>query len=69
MLILDRFEGDYGILEIDEGQFIQIPKSLLPEIIAEGDVLKLVVDEKATLERKEAMANRLKRLFERKTNK
>ena len=53
MLIIDRFEGDWAVLEMGRRTF-NFPRSLLPEGAREGDVLdiKIAVDNLATTKRK-----------------
>ena len=51
MLIIDRFEGDFAVVEADD-TFINIPSAELPDNAKEGDVLRLVIDIDATDERK-----------------
>lgn len=53
MLIIDRFEGEWAVLEMGRRTF-NFPKSLLPAGAREGDVLdlKIAVDRKATADRK-----------------
>ena len=53
MLIVDRFEGDFAVIETDFGM-MNIPKSELPENVKEGDVLKFVIDAGAAKGRKNA---------------
>lgn len=38
MIVVDRFEGDYAVLETDSGM-IDVEKSRLADDIGEGDVL------------------------------
>ena len=68
--VLDRFEEDFAVLEKEEGGTFDVKKSLLPDAKA-GDVIieengRYLVDKMASLERKEAIAEKRKRLFERK---
>ncbi|MGL5256308.1 MAG: DUF3006 domain-containing protein [Proteocatella sp.] len=48
--IIDRFEGDYAVVEIDESssnnkkRFIDIPKSKLPKDAEQGDCVIIGVD-------------------------
>ena len=30
MMIIDRFEGDIAVIEIGEGEFLHLPKKILP---------------------------------------
>jgi len=62
MIILDRVEGDFAVLETDSGM-INIPRSDLPAGAKEGDVLKLVIDVTATRARKKRFDCRMNRLF------
>lgn len=53
MLIIDRFEGEYALIEMNRKIF-HIPKSLLPKGAKEGDVIQIqvTIDKKATDDRK-----------------
>ena len=62
MIILDRVEGDFAVLETNNGM-INIPRSDLPAGAKEGDVLKLVIDASATKVRKKRFDCRMNRLF------
>ena len=42
--IVDRFENDWVVLEIAEGETFNVPKAWLPEDAAEGDVLQLSLE-------------------------
>ncbi len=61
MLILERFEGDWAILE-HEGTIFQIPAALLPAKAKEGMCLQLSieVDDGAT----EARAAEIHKIFD-----
>lgn len=65
MFIIDRFEGDWAVIEF-EGRTFNIPKDLLPQSTREGDVIKIIVsvDDKATLERKKRVEKLVDELFE-----
>ena len=62
MLIIDRFEGDFAIVETDNGM-INVPKSELPENAKEGDALKFVIDMEATQGRKQRIDKMMNKLF------
>ena len=62
MLIVDRFEGEWAIIEEDE-RLLQIPRSWLPADCQEGDILRIEVDQEATQERKARLEARMKNLF------
>ena len=42
-VIIDRFEGEYAIVEIETGKFVNIPKILLPNS-KEGDVINIEIN-------------------------
>ncbi|MDP4128250.1 MAG: DUF3006 domain-containing protein [Bacillota bacterium] len=41
-LIIDRFEGDFAVVEVDGKEMKDIPQKDIPQSAKEGDVLKLV---------------------------
>ena len=67
--IVDRFEGDFVILEVDSGLMIQIPKNNAPAVLGEGMIVDyeddriLAIDHQATNEREEEMRRRFERLL------
>lgn len=56
MLVLDRFEGEYALIEMNRKVF-HVPKSLLPKGAKEGDVIniQIIIDEDATVKRKQTV--------------
>ncbi|MCF6095998.1 DUF3006 domain-containing protein [Thermovorax subterraneus] len=65
--ILDRFEGDFAVIETFEGRTMNIKKRFLPENAREGDVIDLddlSIDEPLTRRRKEKIQKLAERLFE-----
>ena len=65
MLIIDRFEGDWAVIEFGRKTF-NLPKFLLPADIKEGDVIKIevTIDRKTTTSRKESINKLADSLFE-----
>lgn len=65
MLIIDRFEGEYALIEMNRRIF-HIPKVLVPKGTKEGDVIKIdiSVDKEATEKRKQAVNQLERSLFE-----
>lgn len=60
--IIDRFEGEFVILASQDKQKFTIPKACLPNLITEGDVIKIEIDEEATAKRQkhlQALMNEL----------
>lgn len=69
MIILDRYQGDYAVLEVN-GQIIEVDKNLLEGHIKEGDLLilkegKYYKDEEGSKKRKEYMAARYSKLWKK----
>lgn len=62
-IIIDRFENDIAVVELENGKMIDCPRELFPNNAKEGSIIKIMVDEKATTEKLEQMQKRLNRLF------
>ena len=62
MLILDRFEGEFAVVETNNG-LINIPRIDIPAEAQEGDVLVLGLDKSGTAARKESIESRMNKLF------
>ena len=62
-VIIDRFEGSIAIVEISEGEYAEIPRSLLPDA-HEGDVIDISIDRKETKARLERINEMQENLFE-----
>lgn len=65
ILIIDRIEGNWAVIEF-EGETFNIPINLLPQNAKEGDVINIIisVDSKATSERRYNMDKLMDELFE-----
>ena len=58
-VIIDRFEGDYAVVELENGEFADMPKVFGPNA-KEGDVVTITVSEdKDRKKRIEDLANEL----------
>ena len=62
-VIIDRFEGDYAVVEIEVGKCVNIPKILVPNA-KEGDVINIEIDNNETEERKKNIKNLMNNIFE-----
>lgn len=64
MFIIDRFEGDWAVIEYEKRTF-NIPKTLLPKDAQEGDVLTIEIslNNEATEERKNRIQGLMDDLF------
>ena len=61
-VIIDRFEGEYAIVEIEVGKTIPVPKLLFPHA-QEGDVVKIEIQKDETHQRKEHIQTLMDELF------
>lgn len=64
MLIIDRFEGAIAIIELEKGEFVQIPRAILPAEAKEGDVITVQIDGRRTADRKSKIEGLLHELWE-----
>lgn len=75
--VIDRFEGDFAVIEINDGNdFINMNRSALPDNAKEGSVLDVVLDANGkidaikldkdeTARRAENIADLMKRVFKK----
>ena len=66
MTIIDRFEGEYAVLETDSGMK-NVLRDMLPEEAHEGDVVELkngayTINKKAAEKRRRELREKLKKL-------
>ncbi|MGI6344838.1 MAG: DUF3006 domain-containing protein [Bacillota bacterium] len=66
MIVIERFEGELVLLEID-GKIYQLPRNLLPETAKAGDLLniEISVDAEATAARRSQITSLWERLQKR----
>jgi hypothetical protein len=63
-LIIDRFEGEFAIVELEDRSTVDIPKKIIPKEAREGDVLIVKIDTDETSKREERIKNLMNDLFE-----
>jgi len=63
-VIIDRFEGDYAVVELPDLTMVDMPISLIPEGAKEGDVLVIGIDPDETDKRKERIKKLMDDLWE-----
>ena len=65
LCIIDRFEGEWAVVEFEGRKTFDFPRSLLPETAAEGDVLRfeMKVDREETEKRRREIDTLAKKLF------
>lgn len=68
--VIDRFEGDYAVVELEDGKMKDIKKSLIPDDAKEGDILIInekginKIDKEETHKRKEEINSLMDELYE-----
>jgi hypothetical protein len=62
LLVIDRFEGEFAVVETDVGH-VQIPLVDLPADCREGDVLTIQVDRQESGKRKKRIDRLMDNLF------
>jgi len=62
--VIDRFEGDWAVIEYDRTNF-NVPKSLLDEKVIEGDVVNIQItpNKEETTKRRQQIEELRKKLF------
>ncbi len=63
IFIIDRFEDCFAVCEAENGKFINIPSSALPNGVKEGDVITIAKDSEQTESRKEKINGLMNSLF------
>lgn len=61
--IIDRFEGDFALCEIEKGVIYNIPRAALPENVREGDVISVNIESSETESRKSSINKLMNDLF------
>lgn len=62
-VIIDRFEGEFAVVEIEVGKYVSVPRILFPNA-KEGDVIKFEIDSIATEERNNKVEELINKVFE-----
>ena len=63
-IIIDRFEGGFALVELEDKRIINMPQELIPKNAQEGDVLWIKVDKEATAARKRRIDKLMDDLWE-----
>lgn len=67
--IIDRFESDIAVIEVEDGHTLDYPKHLLPNDAEVGDVIKIdgnqfTIDKEETVKRRKEIDGLMNELFE-----
>ncbi len=63
-VIIDRIEGKYAVVELEDGNAVDMPVLLLPAGAKEGDTIEITINSDETKERKERIEEMTKDLWE-----
>lgn len=61
--VIDRFEENFAVAELENGTFENICRNLLPPDAAEGDIIVVSIDKKQTGNIKKRIENKMNSLF------
>jgi Protein of unknown function (DUF3006). len=65
---IDRFEGDFAVVELENQKFVNIPRSAIPSEAKEGDIIVVEVDKEETEKRKTRINKMMNDLWVDETN-
>ena len=60
--IVDRIEGDYLVLELENKKMVNIPKNILPNAV-EGDIIDININYQKRVKREEEVEKLKNKLF------
>lgn len=61
--IIDRFEGEIAVIELENGDIIEIPKIILPDNASEGTVINISCDDEETNKKRDAVKKKMNSIF------
>jgi len=64
-IIIDRFEGDCAIVELEDKRTFVLPKQLLSSEAREGDVIKIEIDDIETKKRKAELSDLMSKVLKK----
>ena len=62
---IDRFEGRFAVVELTDGRFAKLPRSLVPADAGEGSVLRIETDAAETQRRQKEARDLLGNLLKK----
>ena len=62
-ITIDRFEGDFAVVELPDGKFCNMPLCLVPKGASEGSVIEITCDDDKS--KAENIRRRMDKLFEK----
>lgn len=67
-IIIDKIEKDYAVVELENGNYVDMPIVLVPEGAKEGSVIFIEWSESSTEKRKNEMKNKMNSIFKKWIN-
>lgn len=61
-MIIDRIEGEIAVVELPDKSTVNISRRVLPEDAREGSVIRIIVDGEKTIERRDMIRDKMKKL-------
>ena len=62
-LVIDRFEGEYAIIELTDGRTASIPRIAIPPEAKESDILSIEIQKRETEARNTSIHHKINSLF------
>jgi hypothetical protein len=62
---IDRFEGEYAVVELPNRETLNMPKQLVPAEAKEGEILKIEIDRSEVAERKREIKNLINEVWKK----
>ena len=63
-IIIDRFEGNFAVVELEDKRMINMPRELVPEEAKEGDILVIQISLEKTEDLKRKIEEEVEGLWE-----
>ena len=64
-VVIDRFEGKFAVVELPDGSFANLPRTLVPADAGEGSALKIETDAAETEKRRREAQSLLDELLKK----
>lgn len=61
--VIDRFEGEFAVVELENKKFANIPHEAIPPEAKEGDIILVTIDNQHTKEQKEKIKKMMENLW------
>lgn len=62
-IIIDRFEGNFAVVELENKDTVNVPKQILPDDAKEGTVVVIEIDHRETETRKRRISEKMNGLW------